>query len=178
MTAQEFIKPMKMLGVAYNKEITKDQVELWYGFFKEVALTDFRKACARVIETDEYMPSIARMRKEVAVVRTPQLQGDANGAWETVLLAIKKYGFYNADEAMQSLDMATQRVVRLMGGFQRICMSEDGDWLRKNFVQLYNEVASNTEKLMRLSEPTMSLAELEAKARAVVGEHDQKLLEA
>ena len=178
MTAQEFIKPMKMLGVAYNKEISKDQVELWYGFFKEVPLGEFKKAVARVISTEEFMPSIARMRKEVAVVHTPQLQGDANGAWETVLKAIKDYGYYNAADGMNSLDPVTQRVVRLMGGFQRVCTSEDGDWLRKNFIQLYGEIGQNTEKVLQLSEPTLTPEELEAKARAMVAKNEQKYLEA
>ena len=159
---------MKMLGVAYGKEITKDQVEVWYGFFKEVSLSTFRKACARVIETDEFMPSIARMRKELVLVQTPQLQGDANGAWETVLLAIKKYGYYNADEAMKSLDPMTQRTVLLLGGFQRVCTSEDGDWLRKNFVQIYDEISQNTEKVLRLSEPVMTMEELEKKAKTAM----------
>ena len=172
MTAQEFLKPMKMLGIAYNKEITKDQVEVWYGFFKDIPLNDFRKACARVIETDEFMPSIARMRKEHALITTPQLQGDANGAWESVLLAIRKYGYYNAEEGMKSLDTVTQRAVKLLGGFQRVCTSEDGDWLRKNFTQIYEELAQNTEKMMRLSEPVMTMAELEAKAK----EKTQQLL--
>lgn len=175
MTAQEFLKPMKMLGIAYNKEITKDQVEVWYGFFRDTPLNDFRKACARVIETDEFMPSIARMRKELALITTPQLQGDANGAWESVLVAIRKHGYYNADEGMKSLDPVTQRAVKLLGGFQRVCTSEDGDWLRKNFVQLYEELSQNTEKVMRLSEPVMTMEELEAKAMSKVAE--QKLLE-
>lgn len=172
MTAQEFIKPMKMLGIAYSKEISQEQIEVWYGFFKDAPLNEFRKACARVIETDEFMPSIARMKKELAIMSMPQLQGDANGAWESVLMAIRKHGYYNADEGMKSLDPVTQRAVKLLGGFQRVCTSEDGDWLRKNFTQIYEELAQNTEKIMRLSEPVMTMAELEAKAK----EKTQQLL--
>ena len=43
MNLQEFTKAMTFLGVAYNKEFTQEQVEIWYNFFAETKIEDFKK---------------------------------------------------------------------------------------------------------------------------------------
>ena len=164
MTPQEFAKSMTFLGLAYNKEFTKDQLNVWYSFFTDEEDQDFRKAITRLITKEKFMPSIADIKKEIAEIKHPSLQLKPDEAWAKVDKAISKYGYYNADEAEASFDPFTAYVVRHMGGFRKICMSEDGDWTRKNFMRLFEDMSETKRELHLFSEPQMTLPELQRMA--------------
>lgn len=160
MTKEEFVKGMTFLGIAYNKEFTSEQVSVWYEFFKETNYDVFRQAIKRLIPKKQFIPSIAEINQEIALLKNPVLQLKADEEWEKVRNAIRKYGYYNGDKAMKSLNPTTAAIVRMLGGWERICTSTDGDWLRKNFMELFNTKVDNYEEVALLNEPQMTLAEL------------------
>jgi hypothetical protein len=174
MNKEQFIKGLKYLGIAYNKEFTEEQATVWYDFFKDESYDNFRNAVKRIIPKKQFMPSIAELKQEITLFKNPTLQLKADEEWENVRIAIKKYGYYRGNEAMQSLNPTTARVVRMMGGWENLCMSKDGDWLRKNFIESFNTKVENYEEAALLSEPQMTLAELTR--IAALKQNDTKLI--
>lgn len=144
MTKEEFLKAMTFLGTAYNKEFTPDQVGVWYGFFETDNFDKFKGAIAALIPTSKFLPSIADLKSAMADHDLAELTADQ--AWDQVLTAIRKYGFYRSEEAMASLPELTQRAVKNLGGFQAICQSESGEWLRKDFASVYNSFNGDNVK--------------------------------
>lgn len=165
MDREQFIKGLKYLGIAYNKEFTEEQATVWYDFFKDETFDDFRNAVKRIIPKKQFLPSIAELKQEITLLKNPVLQLKADEEWEKVIKAIRKYGFYRGNEAMKSLNPTTASTVRLLGGWERVCQSTDGDWLRKNFMELFNTKVENYEEAALLSEPQMTLAELTRMAK-------------
>lgn len=160
MSKEEFAKAMSFLGLAYNKEFDQSQVTVWFTFFHDARYEDFIQAVKRLVVRSRFLPSIADIKQEIALISNPVLQLNASDEWEKVLRSVRKYGSYRAKEAIESLEPLTAKVVRMLGGFSAICQSTDGDWLRKNFVSLFNEAQETNMDTLSLSEPQMTLAEL------------------
>lgn len=164
MTPQEFAKAMTFLGLAYDKEFSKDQLNVWYTFFSNDTDANFRKAVTRLVSKSKFLPSIAEIKSEIAGITNPELLLDPNREWANVEEAIHRYGFYNSEEAVASLDPFTAQVVRNMGGFRKICMSEDGDWTRKNFLRVWEDMKDGNKSALVLNENVMTLPELQRMA--------------
>lgn len=173
MTQEQFIKGLKYLGIAYNKEFTQDQATVWYDFFKDEDYEIFRQAVKRIIPQKQFMPSIAELKSEIALISNPILQLNADEEWDNVLKTVRKYGSYRQDEAMQSLKPYTRNIVRQVG-YMRICMSESIQWERKEFMDLFNMNKERDADSLLLAEPQMTLAELARTAQLKVAELDRK----
>lgn len=160
MTKEEFVKAMTYLAIAYNKEYTEEQLNVWYDFFKNENYEEFKQAIKRIIPKKTYIPSIAELKNELTHIKSPILQLKADEEWEKVRSAIRKYGFYRSDEAIESLNPLTARVVNAIGGFQNLCQSTNTDWSRKNFIEMFEIKQNNVEELELLEESQMTLGEL------------------
>ena len=160
MTREEFLKAMTFMGAAYGKRIPQEQVEVWYTFFHDDDAALFRQAVSRAISKSRFMPSVAELKSELALIKYPVLQLDVNTEWETVQNAVRHYGYYNADKAIESLNPFTQRIVRLLGGISAICMSDGNDWTRKEFVRLFGDLYDAQSTALSLSESQLTAAEI------------------
>lgn len=65
MNKTDFTMAMTFLGTAYNKEITQEQLSVWYEFFKDTSIEDFKDAIGRVIDKEKFMPTIAVIKSEL-----------------------------------------------------------------------------------------------------------------
>lgn len=138
MTKEDFIKGIKMLTLAYNRDFTEEQVEVWYQMLGHYTAEQFSLAIQDLIKTEEYLPSIARITKEIAKQQTTFIP-DAEDEWQEVLKAIRKYGYYRKEQAMESLEPYTRKITQYIG-FERICMAspDEQKWNKKNFIEEYN----------------------------------------
>lgn len=175
MTKDQFLKGITFLTIAYNKEFTEEQVSVWYEFFKDDSYDNFRNAVKRIISKKQFMPSIAELKSEIALLSNPVLQLNADKEWENVLNAVRKYGSYNEEKAMNSLDPYTRSIVRQVG-YRRICMSEAIQWERKEFMELFNMNKERDETALMLGEPQMTLGELMRRAEIHKLENEEQLL--
>lgn len=141
MKKEEFIKALKFLGIAYNKEFTQEQAEVWYKFFINEDYEIFRKAIKNIIAKQEYLPSIAQLKKEMAnlQINVPKAEDE----WLKVLDAVHKYGRNRQEEALNSLKSYTAYITRHIG-YQNICNATDQTWNKKEFVGEY-ETLKNIE---------------------------------
>lgn len=175
MNKEEFTKAMTFLGIAYNKEFTSEQVSVWYEFFKDTNYEVFKNGIKRIVPKKQFMPSIAELKHEITMINNPIMQLNADEEWDEVLKAVRKYGSYQQEEAMNSLNPYTRSIVRHVG-FHRICMSENIQWERKEFIELFNINQDRDETALMLSEPQMTLAEIIRMAALKSIDNEDKLL--
>ena len=146
MNKEQFLKAMTYLTTAYDKEFTKEQLGVWYDFFINESYDNFKKAIKNIILKNQFMPSIAELKEELNYINNPQLKLSADNEWLKVINAIKNYGIYKYDEAIKEMTPLTRKVIKQLGGWQTICQSTDGDWLRKNFINIYDNLVSNVKE--------------------------------
>ena len=138
MNKEKFLKIMTYMGIAYNKEFTKEQLEVWYSFLKEYNDNELNNAIKNLINTEKYLPSIAQVKQEIAKTKLSDIP-DAEDEWQEVLKSVSRYGSYRQEEALNSLKPYTAKIVGYIG-YQRICMadSEEQIWNKKEFISEYN----------------------------------------
>ena len=138
MTREEFLKGILFLTTADSKELSQEQVGIWYSFFERDNFESFRTAIKKVCVTSRFFPSIADIKTAMAETDLNRISSDQ--AWDSVQYAISRYGYYRPAEAMESLTPETKAAVRSLGGFQRLCQQENTEWLRKDFCKIYDDM--------------------------------------
>ena len=174
MNIEEFTKAMTFLGISYSKEFTQKQIKVWYEFFKDTSSETFKQAIKRLIATNKFLPSIAEINEEIALIDNPHLGLNALKEWEEVLRLIRQYGYYKQNEALAEMNLLTRNAVEQLG-WSKLCMSEDIVWLKKEFVEIFKNKQQGIENLEMLSEPVMTMAELAEKAREYGNQETQLL---
>ncbi len=57
MTILEFISGMKKLSSFYFKELTNDQISLWYEMFQDISVDVFNQAIKEISRENKFMPN-------------------------------------------------------------------------------------------------------------------------
>lgn len=151
MTKPEVIKLLAIIAAAYPnmKEVNEVQINIWYDCLKDIDVKVALTAIKKHILESTFPPSIADIRKQVAEITMPETAKlDGTTAWGEVLKAIKEYGYYREEEALANMSPMTAKVVKYMG-WREICLSEQPDVIRGQFLKMY-EILSNREKQDRL----------------------------
>ena len=140
MNKETFLKIMTYMGIAYNKEITQEQLEVWYSFLKDYNEVELNNAVKQLINTEKYMPSIAEIKEQIAKTKLSNVP-EAEDEWQEVLKSVRRFGSYNQDKAIASLKPYTAKIVGYIG-YQRICMAESDEqvWNKKEFISEYNSL--------------------------------------
>lgn len=138
MTKEDFLKGIKLLTIAYNKEFTEEQIEVWYSILGEYKVDEFSKAIQELIKTEKFMPSIAHITEHIAKAHFKDVPG-AESEWDNVISAVHRFGSYKEKEALNNLCEYTRKIVKLIG-YYRICTStqEEQVWNKKEFIEEYN----------------------------------------
>ena len=69
MSKEDFLRGLKFLGLAYNKNFDEQETSVWYSFFNDVKYDDFRNAIKRLIPIKQFLPSISELRKECDLIK-------------------------------------------------------------------------------------------------------------
>lgn len=148
MTKKEFLEGITLLGVAYDKEFTKEQIEVWYSMLGGYSKKQFRNAIKELIKTEKYLPTIADITKQIANNQTSDIP-TAEDEWEEVLRMIHRYGTYRQQEALDNMKPYTAYIVNHIG-YQIICLSTDNTWNRKEFIEEYNQLKEREKELIQI----------------------------
>ena len=166
MTREEFANGMAFMATIYSKDMTAEQVGIWYSFFENDSFEEFQRAVRKLAVSTKFFPSIAELKEAIAEDAVGMLSADQ--AWDKVLYAVRRYGWCNAETAMKILPAAAQLTVNHLGGFKRICESEDLEWTRKDFIKAY-DANKNREQLNYTTGTLISLADVVEKKKLLEG---------
>lgn len=142
MTIEEFTKVAAVIRSAYPKDnilTTKEAVDVWYMLLDDLSYDAAQAAVVKHISNNRFAPSIAEIR-ELATEVVEGAIPDWGEGWGQLQRAIGKYGYYNQEKAMESLDELTRDVVNRLG-FRALCLSENQEVDRANFRTIYLELA-------------------------------------
>src|SRR5690625_1254124 len=135
MNKTEIIKLIRVLSANYRNfpEQGKEQdtVMLWESMLDDMDYDTGRAAVKAHIARSPFPPTIADIR-DSAVMLANRDSMDAIEAWGEVVKAIRKYGFYNQAEAMESLPQEVREMVERFT-WRELCLSENIDTLRAQF---------------------------------------------
>lgn len=151
VTAPEFATISMAIKAAYpnaNLMPDKQSKEVWYTMLSDMDYTVCMAAIKEIISNNKFAPSIAEIRaKYTSLISKPIL--DYGEAWETVLMAIRRFGYMEEMSALDSLDDITRKCVKRLG-FQNICASENIVADRANFRDIYNQEAQRVRENSQL----------------------------
>lgn len=142
---KDIIEAITLLKITYPsslKDLTEKElglmVEVWTKDFKDTNKEDFDRAINNIRNKNKFFPSIADIKEEIAKNKLKGIP-EAEDEWQEVLKAVRRYGSYRQQEAMESLKPYTAKIVSYIG-FQRICMAtaEEQTWNKKEFIAEYN----------------------------------------
>lgn len=143
MTDIEFEQIVLTIKAAYpNANVIPDAyaMKLWFQMLGDLDYHDAANAVAAHMMNSTFPPSIAEIRQKCVKPRTDI--PDWAEAWGKVQKAIRYYGAYRDDEAMESLDEITRTAVRRMG-YKSLCYADikNTETDRAQFREIYNLVA-------------------------------------
>lgn len=162
MNKKEIIKLLTYLNHCYPgkfnfpKKVKRENqmlIEVWYDLLKNYQYKKLSSVVKKVVVNNgHWPPSVGEIVKEVEKLSIPAVDKITAGeAWMLVLNAVRKYGYYNSAQAMESLPKKVRETIEHFGGFEAICHSEaNNNYVRSHFIKLYKEVNRHNEEYMYL----------------------------
>ncbi len=149
MDIKETTRILAVVAAAYPRfgiDSSGITLSVWYSMLGDLPYQTVQAAAQRHILENPFPPSIADIRKLAAELQTPPDElVDASDAWGQVLRAIRMYGIYRPQEALDSMAPDVAAVVKAMG-WEEICLSDRPDVVRGQFLKLYERKTAATQK--------------------------------
>jgi hypothetical protein len=167
MSKDEFNKIAFAIKTTFpNSQVlhSRDAMDIWYMMLGDLDYRVCQTAVLELISISKFAPTIAEIREKCSCLTSVPIK-DWGEAWESVIRAIGKYGYYEAEKALNSMDELTRICVRRIG-FQNICRSENVAVDRANFRMIYETEASRRKANNQL--PPQLLSEKQAMIHALI----------
>lgn len=172
MTRKEFIVIYSVLQDAYINGMPKEQraINTWYEMLCDLDYDIAKNAVLQIIQNSTFPPKVADIRRACAEhTRKELLPAEA---WEQVKRAIRMYGMYQEERAINSLDQDVAEVVKWFSWYT-ICTTEDGEQaIRARFMDSFNRLQERKKK-----EETSQPAIQQYKRQSIQMHEPEKVLE-
>jgi len=146
VTDVETARLLAVIALAYPTfEVSPQKVALWQDMLQSVDFSLAQRATRRHIAESKWAPTVAEILdacREVAY--GPQLA--AGDVWHQLITAVRRYGNYRIDEAREALPAAVMQAIEHLGGWERVCMSENVDMLRAHFLRTWESIAAREKR--------------------------------
>lgn len=142
MNKSEFAILASAIKTYYPKEglfPTKESMELWYRMLADIPYDAAENAVNRYVASNKFPPTIADIREYAAMAKLPEV-ADWSEAWEKARKAVRKFGSYQKEEALEWLDPVTAEAVKRFG-YMDLCMMENPEVAKAQFRDIYNQIA-------------------------------------
>ena len=141
------------------------QRSMWQNVFSDCTYQELFTAFNVWLATEPFPPTLAHINELVKRARNPKAFVTAELAWETVGNAVRKYGWSNQEKAMDSFSPNIRRAIQNIGGWQKLCASNEKEWdfRRKDFLSIYEEFVTETKNQELI--PTNILKRLQDEAQ-------------
>ena len=147
MDKMEFAQWTAALKTYYSREKllpTEAAMDLWFEQLKDLSYEAICIALNKWVLTEQWAPTIANIRK-LAVETISDPLPEWEEGWNQVIKAIRHYGMYREDEALESLQGITKEIVKRLG-FRNLCLSENIQVDRANFRDIYQRMLTEEKK--------------------------------
>lgn len=152
MNKKEFGLFAMALKTYYPKEnlLPNEQaMSLWFKQLQDIPYNVAEATLNKWVSTNKWSPSIADIR-EMSVSVTQGEKPLWSDGWEQACRMIRKYGSYNAGEALAEMDEITRQTVKRLG-YMELCRSENIVADRANFRIVFEQLADRQQKESQLS---------------------------
>lgn len=136
-----------------NRKDTQMMIEVWHDFLKQYDYELVIKVIKKLMITSpKWAPSVGEVVREIKIITQPPENKLTGGeAWGLALRAVRRYGYYNAEEGMNYLPKKVRDAVEHFGGFRTLCHSDERNgFTRRQFIRLYKEVDRKDSELAYL----------------------------
>lgn len=160
MNKKEFATIVAFLeGVYKDFHISGNKVsmEMWFECLRDLDYSATQAGLKKHIMTSKWQPTIAEIRKSVADITNPAILSNTE-AWGEVTKAIKKFGSWDQDRALNSLSTHTRTTVESFG-WDRLCGAENVDVVRGQFLKMYDSFTIREKEKALLPEDFKVLIE-------------------
>lgn len=143
MKKSEFSRIASAITTYYpNSELFPNPAatQLWYEEFKDIPYEDAVNGLRRHVNTSKWPPTIAELKQ--AIVSNVAGAKDWGLHWDECVRAIKRYGYYREDEALEQMTPITRKIVKRLG-YKELCSSDNQSHDRANFRMVFEQVADN-----------------------------------
>ncbi len=173
MTKKETVKLFGLISIAYPRDRAFSEADsasrdLWFDMLKDFDFQVVQAALRKHISLSEFPPSIAEIRKYATEMISPPIM-TAEEAWKVARDTMRKYGCSGAmnyttgmtgiERAKKNCDPTVWKVMEMMG-YRDMCLSENTDVIRGQFMKIWNNM-SQRESEYRITNPVVG--ELAAK---------------
>ena len=151
MTKDEFRVLAKGLKAVYTQPNflpDAEAIQIWYELLKDLDYATANIAIQKHMVSSKYPPTIADIREQATEVSYGKAPLWSDG-WEQVLRAMRLYGAYRLQEALDSMDDITRKAVERLG-FKELCMSENIAVDRANFRMAFEQLANREYQTKKL----------------------------
>lgn len=151
MTQEEFAQFAMALRTYYPRENllpNKPAMALWYQQLEDIPYNIASAVLQQWVANNKWSPAVSDIREGYATATMGELPDWGEG-WQEVQRAIRRYGMYRVDEAIESLSPITAEAAKRIG-FRNICISENQEATRANFRMIYESLAVRHRKEMNL----------------------------
>lgn len=122
LTKAESDKIISVLQEAFDKKLSPVQIALYQSNLSDLEYSKLRQVVLNLIQTEEYLPKIATIRREYVALGGQSL--NELEAYAMIRKTLSRYGIYRTQEALEAIkavDLNLYEIVKTLG-WREICM--------------------------------------------------------
>lgn len=152
MTKAETAKFFAMISALYPRDeafanATPEIISVWAAMLADVPFSVAQAGLQAHACTSPFPPAVSDIKGWLVKFQDDYM--DASEAWGLARKAISKYGFYNKTRAKEHLPPEVFAVMERMG-YEDMCLSENPDVIRGQFVRLYEANRNRKKEIAQL----------------------------
>lgn len=150
----EFAAVMAYLGAACDRQVTREQAEVYFDLLGDLPLPVLQAAARRAVLESQYptLPPVGVLRRLAVEAADAEPVKDAQEAVDLVRRAVSRYGYNRVGEALATLPPVVSKAVEAFG-WRRLCYSTDGAIIWAQFRDSYEALAGRERRQRLLPEP-------------------------
>lgn len=161
------VKGMKAVYAQPTFIPDQDAFNMWYALLGDLSYEVCSVAIKKYMLTNKFPPTVAEIRELASGITNgdPLTWGES---WERALNAVRKYGSYNKQAALDGLDPLTRKCVENIG-YLELCRSENIMVERAHYQRIF-EVYAKREKTESQIPPALQAAISRLQIKGVDGQ--------
>lgn len=142
MTKHETATMLGYLAAAYpNATVTKETARVFHEVLQGLEHGMVMSACREIVRESAFFPSASEVLRSVARTQGV-LSPSSTMAWGEVLEQVRLNGMRTIPEFAHATTAAVVKAI----GWRNICMAENQEVLRSNFLRMYEEVSKENDR--------------------------------